>query len=85
MAVSRPRPDLSCPACGGNRLRIPGADDDAVTCEECGAALGSLRAAKALIEGSVVETLALRNASRCDPEEPSAAPEQPLNLLNTRR
>lgn len=52
--------DLICPSCGSNRLRIPQADEDVVACEDCGAAVQSLRAAKAQVEDAIIRTLAGR-------------------------
>ena len=44
--------DLSCVKCGSNRLRFPAADEDPVTCEDCGAEGKSLGEVKALMAGS---------------------------------
>jgi hypothetical protein len=43
--------DLSCAKCGSNRLRFPAADDEPVTCEDCGAAGKSLHEVKLLLTG----------------------------------
>lgn len=50
------RIDLSCGACGSNRLDIPAqaVDDSAVTCQECGHALGSLAELKTRVEQAVL-------------------------------
>ncbi|HEX8215618.1 MAG TPA: hypothetical protein VF582_09145 [Allosphingosinicella sp.] len=44
--------DLSCPKCGSNRLRFPVADEDPVSCEDCGTAGKSLHEVKLLMTGS---------------------------------
>ncbi len=48
--------DLSCGACGSNRLDIPAqaTDDSAVACQECGHALGSLGDLKTRVEQAVL-------------------------------
>ena len=45
--------ELSCSACGSNRLRFPATDAEAVTCEDCGAPGPSLREVKATIAAGV--------------------------------
>jgi iron-sulfur cluster repair protein YtfE (RIC family) len=55
--------DLSCPACRSNRLSFPSSDDDPVTCDDCGAAVQTLRDVKLFIAGGG-KTSADRAASR---------------------
>jgi hypothetical protein len=45
--------ELSCAKCGSNRLRFPPADEDPVTCEDCGAPGQSLRDVKESIAGRI--------------------------------
>jgi len=62
--MGRKQVELSCQACGGNRLRFPSSDDDPVICEDCGVAVQSLRAAKALVAGVTGQTPAQRAVAR---------------------
>lgn len=41
--------DLSCAACGSNRLHFPMTDEELVICEDCGSAGKSLREVKILM------------------------------------
>ena len=43
--------DLSCAACGSNRLHFPMTDEELVICEDCGSAGKSLHEVKVLMEG----------------------------------
>ena len=47
--------DLSCPACGSNRIDFNQAVSDAceVSCEECGRALGTFGELKAMVAAQV--------------------------------
>jgi len=54
--MARRRVELSCPACGGNRLSFPGSDEEQVTCEDCGSTVRTLGAAKALMAGGIGKT-----------------------------
>jgi ribosomal protein S27E len=56
--------ELACPTCGSNRLSFPSSDDEPVTCEDCGAAVQSLRAVKLLMSGGDGKTPAERAVSR---------------------
>ena len=48
--------DLSCGACGSNRIDIPAQarDDAPVLCEDCGHVLGSLGELKSQVEQAVL-------------------------------
>jgi hypothetical protein len=45
--------DLSCAACGSNRLQFPLADEEPVVCEDCGAGGRSLHDVKLLLANSM--------------------------------
>lgn len=49
--VARRRVELLCPECAGNRLSLPKNDNEPVACEDCRVVAGTLKDAKAMVEG----------------------------------
>ena len=76
---------LTCPTCGSNRLRIPSSDDEVVSCEDCGSAIESLRAAKARVARGVVQTPAESRRERHTAEIEASQASLRKSIANTDR
>jgi transcription initiation factor TFIIIB Brf1 subunit/transcription initiation factor TFIIB len=51
--LTKRRIELSCPACGSNRLHFPKFDNEQVTCDDCRCVVGTLEDAKAIMGGQL--------------------------------